>query len=154
MLSGWLTNTFNKELEKATNGVVSSYIDINPIYDPRNPNNQLQANVRGGLKLMPGKKFIVYLGGNLDYNNPYFLYRRGLFTPDISMEWLLRTDGSLRLVGFNRTSTDFTTGQRNRWGVQLSYRKDAEKISDLFKGKKKLQELKDKRMIQDSTPTP
>lgn len=154
MLSGWLTNTFNKELEKATNGVVSSYIDINPIYDPRNPNNQLQANVRGGLKLMPGKKFIVYLGGNLDYNNPYFLNRRGLFTPDISMEWLLRTDGSLRLVGFNRTSTDFTTGQRNRWGVQLSYRKDAEKISDLFKGKKKLQELKDKRMIQDSTPTP
>ena len=30
VVSGWLTNLFNKELLKATNGILSTYIDINP----------------------------------------------------------------------------------------------------------------------------
>ena len=139
VVSGWLTNIFNKELTKATNGVVSTYIDINPTVNLQL--SQLQANVKAGLKILLSKRIYFLIGGNLDYNNPYTqLNKKGLLTPDITIEWLLNNDGSLRVVGFNRTSVDITSGQRNRSGIQLSYRKDFNKLSDIFKSKRKLEQ--------------
>ncbi len=139
VVSGWLTNVFNRELDKATKGIISTYIDINPTVNLQL--SQLQANVRAGLKILLSKRIYFLIGGNLDYNNPYTqLNRKGLLTPDITIEWLLNKDGSLRVVGFNRTSIDITTGQRNRSGIQLSYRKDFNKISDIFKSKRKIEE--------------
>ncbi len=141
VISGWLTNTFNRELEKATKGVISTYIDISPTVSLQKTATQLQANVRAGLKILLTNRLNILIGGNLDYNNPYYLEanRKGLFTPDITVEWLLNKNGSLRVVGFNRTSVDITTGQRNRSGVQLSYRKDFNTLGDIFKSKKRLQ---------------
>lgn len=139
MVSGWLTNMFNKELLKATNGILSTYVDINPTVNLQL--SQLQATVRAGLKIFLSNRIYFLIGGNLDYNNPYTqLTRRGLITPDITIEWLLNKDGSLRVIGFNRTSIDITTGQRNRSGIQLSYRKDFNKLSDLFKSKARIEE--------------
>ncbi len=139
VVSGWLTNMFNKELLKATDGIISTYIDINPTINLQL--SQLQANVKAGVKILLSKRIYFLIGGNLDYNNPYAqLNRKGLLTPDITVEWLLNKDGSLRVVGFNRTSIDITTGQRNRSGIQLSYRKNFNKLSDIFKSKKKLEQ--------------
>jgi hypothetical protein len=145
VISGWLTTVFNKELERATKGIISTYIDINPTVDLQNRASQLQASVRAGLKILLSNRINVLIGGNLDYNNPYAqLNKKGLLTPDITLEWLLNKDGSLRVVGFNRTSIDLTNGQRNRSGVQLSYRKNFNRLSDIFKSKKKLQEEEEK----------
>ena len=85
----------------------------------------------------------MLIGGNLDYNNPSAsqLARKGLITPDITIEWMLNKDGSLRVVGFNRTSADYTIGQRNRSGIQLSYRKDVDRLSDIFRSKKKINQM-------------
>jgi hypothetical protein len=154
VISGWLTNIFNRELEKATKGVISPYIDINPTLNLQNAASQLQANVRAGLKILLSSRLNIIIGGNLDYNNPYTqLDRKGLFTPDITIEWLLNKDGSLRVVGFNRTSIlDPTTGQRNRSGLQLSYRKDFNKLSDIFKSRKKLREEEKVQMTTIETP--
>jgi hypothetical protein len=141
-ISGFLTNTFNRQLEKATKGVISSYIDINPTFSLQKTASAIQANIRAGLKILLSNRLNILIGGNLDYNDPYALTtleRKGLFTPDITIEWILNNDGSLRVVGFNRTSIDITTGQRNRSGVQLSYRKDFNKIGDIFKSKKTIQ---------------
>jgi hypothetical protein len=148
VISGWLTNIFNKELEKATKGVISPYIDINPTLNLQNAASQLQANVRAGLKILLSSRLNIIIGGNLDYNNPYTqIDRKGLFTPDITIEWLLNKDGSLRVVGFNRTSIlDPTSGQRNRSGLQLSYRKDFNKLSDIFKSRKKIREQEQTKM--------
>lgn len=142
VMSSWLTNLFNKELERATKGVISTYIDINPTVDLQSRANQLQANVRAGLKIFLSSRVNVLVAGNYEYNNPYAqqLDKRSFITPDISIEWLLNKDGSLRVVGFNRTSLDFTSSQRNRSGVQLAYRKEFDKISDIFKRRKKVQE--------------
>ncbi|RYY69352.1 MAG: hypothetical protein EOO13_09770, partial [Chitinophagaceae bacterium] len=142
IMSSWLTNIFNKELERATKGVISTYIDINPTVNLQSQANQLQANVRAGLKIFLSSRVNVLVAGNYEYNNPYVLQqnRSGLFTPDISLEWLLNKDGSLRVIGFNRTSIDFTSSQRNRSGVQLAYRKQFDKITDIFKSRKKIQE--------------
>lgn len=139
IVSVWLTNLFNKELLKATKGIISTYIDINPTVNLQL--SQLQANVKAGVQIFLSKRIYFLIGGILDYNNPYAqLNKKGLITPDITIEWLLNKDGSLRVVGFNRTSIDITTGQRNRSGILLSYRKDFNKLSDLFKSKKKLEQ--------------
>jgi hypothetical protein len=148
VVSSWLTNIFNKELDRATKGVISTYIDINPTVDLRSQANQLQANVRAGLKILFSSRINLLVVGNYDYNNPYLQASgRGLITPDITLEWLLNKDGSLRVVGFNRTSVDFTSSQRVRSGVQLSYRKNFNKLSDIFKSRKKL-------MATDTIPAP
>lgn len=141
MISSLLTNFFNRELERATNGVLSTYIDINPTLDLQKSAAQLQANVRAGLKILFSNRLIMLVGGNLDYNNSTYaqqLDRRGLVTPDITIEWLINKDGTLRVVGFNRSSIDFTLNQRNRSGLQLTYRKDVNKVIDIFKSKRKL----------------
>ncbi len=149
VISSWLTTVFNKELERATKGVISTYIDINPTVDLQSQASQLQASVRAGLKILLSNRINVLIGGNLDYNNPYAqLNRKGLLTPDITIEWLLNKDGSLRVVGFNRTSIDLTNGQRNRSGIQLSYRKNFNQLSDIFKSKKKLQEEEEKTKVK------
>ena len=140
VVSGWLTTMLNKELERATNGVISTYIDINPTVSLQNTARELQANVRAGLRILLSSRINLLLGGNLDYNNPYILDRRSIFTPDITIEWVLNKDGTLRVVGFNRSSIDPAAGQRNRSGVQLSYRKDFDRFSDIFKSKKRMQE--------------
>lgn len=143
MVSSLLTTFFNKELEKATKGILSTYIDINPTLDLQKSASTLQANIRAGLKILLNKRLVMLVGGNLDYNNPTYtqqLERKGLLTPDITIEWAINKDGSLRVVGFNRSSIDFTLNQRNRSGLQLSYRKDLNKITDIFKSKKRIAE--------------
>jgi len=142
VISGWLTNVFNKQLLKATNGVISTYIDINPTVNLQQSATQLQANVRAGLQILLSNRLVILLGGNLDYNNTALtqVQRKGLLTPDISLEWLLNKDGTIRVVGFNRSSIDATVGQRNRSGIQLSYRKDFNKLADIFKSKKRIEE--------------
>lgn len=141
IMSGWLTNIFNKELEKATRGIITSYIDINPTLNLQTAASQLQANVRAGLKVLLSKRLFILIGGNLEYNNPATLQlsRRGLLTPDITIEWLLNKDGTLRVVGFNRTSIDLTAGQRNRSGVQLSYRKNYNRLGEIFLSRKRIE---------------
>lgn len=141
IISSLLTNLFNKELEKATKGILSTYIDINPTFDLKKSATQLQANIRAGLKILLSNRLNVLVGGNLDYNNPIYLQqleKKGLITPDIIVEWVINKDGSLRIIGFNRSSIDITMNQRNRSGIQLSFRKDVNKLSDILKSKKKI----------------
>ena len=141
VISGWLTGLFNKQLEKATNGLLSVYIDIDPTLDIQKNASQLQANVKAGLRFLFNSRLLLLIGGNLDYNNPTYTQqspdKKGVVTPDISIEWLLNKEGSVRVVGFNRSSIDFALNQRNRSGIQLSYRKDIDKVGDIFKSKKK-----------------
>ncbi|MFZ1307453.1 MAG: hypothetical protein WAT20_13075 [Ferruginibacter sp.] len=133
IVSAWLTSLFNKELEKATNGVVSTYFDISSSLDLQSRAALLQANLSAGLKLVLTSRLVVLIGGTLDYNNPYAqLNKKGLLTPDINIEWSLNKDGSLKVIGFNRTSVDLTQGQRNRSGIKLSYRKDFDRLSEIF----------------------
>jgi hypothetical protein len=147
IVSGWLTNLFNKELEKATNGIVSTYFDINSSFNLQSKVALLQANLSAGVKLVLSSRLVVLIGGNLDYNNPYAqLNKKGLLTPDINIEWSLNKDGSLKVIGFNRTSVDLTQGQRNRSGIKLSYRKDFDKLSEIFSPNK---EKRKKRLANE-----
>ncbi len=153
IISGWLTNLLNKQLEKATNGIVTSYVDINPTLNLQSTANQLQANIRAGLKIFFSNRLIFLVGGNIEYNNPTLvqLIGREAITPDISIEWILNKEGSLRVVGFNRSSFDFTQTRRNSSGVQLTYRKEFNYISDIFKSRKTIDSLIMQRHAQIRT---
>ena len=81
---------------------------------------------------------IVSVGLNADYNNPYINYNKNnnvLITPDITAEFLIKKDGRIRVVAYNRTNYDLL-GQRNKSAANLSYRKDFDKLSELFKANK------------------
>ncbi len=141
IISNWLTGVLNKELEKATKGIISTYIDVNPTLNLQATANTLQANIRGGVKLLLSKRLIFYAGGNYDTNQQLSVFTNGTgLNADFTLEWLLNSDGTLRVVGFKKTSVDLTIGLRNRTGVQLSYRRDVNKLGDLFKSRKKLAE--------------
>jgi hypothetical protein len=135
ILSTWLTGALNNAISKATNGKVSVDLDVNPNLSLQ----ELQGNIRARLRYNITKNLQVNVGGNIDYNNPLTqLYSNGLITPELSLDWLINKDGSLRVVGFRRTSVDLSTGQRNRTGIQFSYRKDVSRFGDIFRSKKKV----------------
>jgi hypothetical protein len=62
------------------------------------------------------------------------------FLPDITAEWKIRPDGKLMLTFFYRDNYNYLSGtgaRQNRSGASISWRKDFEKTSELFRKKKK-----------------
>lgn len=134
VVSNMVSGFFNKFLQRYLKNT-SLYLDVNSSMGTDLQRNvaTLQAAAKSGLvfTLMNGR-LVITAGVNLDYNNPYAATANNvLVTPDITAEWILTRDGRVRVVGFNRTNFDII-GQRNRTGVNLSYRKEAERLRNLF----------------------
>ncbi len=135
VVSNALSGFFNKFLQKYIKNT-SIYLDLNTGLELETNVAKLQAAAKSGLvfTLLNGR-LIITAGVNLDYNNPYVINtgrnNNLLVTPDITAEWLLTKDGRIRLVGFNRTNYDLVS-QRTRTGIRLSYRKDFDRLNQLF----------------------
>jgi hypothetical protein len=149
IISGFLNNQLTNFFKKAFNDpTLTPYLSFNSNYNLTSKEliTALEASGNFGFKKEYfNGRLIVSLGGNIDYNNPYILQARNtniLLTPDITVEWLLTSDGKLRVVGFNRTSVDVTLGQRNRTGVRLSYQKEFDKKRTAPKKKEPLPVIK------------
>ncbi len=148
VVSNTLSGFFNKVLQKYIKNT-AIYLDLNTGLELESKVAKLQAAAKSGLvfTLLNGR-LIITAGVNLDYNNPYVINtgrnNNLLVTPDITAEWLLSKDGRIRLVGFNRTNYDLVS-QRTRTGMSLSYRKDFDKLTQLFavdEEKKRIKALK------------
>jgi hypothetical protein len=62
------------------------------------------------------------------------------FLPDITAEWKVRQDGKVVLSFFYRDSYNYLTGvpgRENRSGTSISYRRDFDRFSELWKNDKK-----------------
>jgi hypothetical protein len=62
------------------------------------------------------------------------------FLPDISADWKIRQDGKLVLTFFYRDSYNYLSGtgaRQNRSGASISYRRDFEHLSDLWRADRK-----------------
>jgi len=81
--------------------------------------------------------------------------------PDVTLEWLINPSGTIKATFFYRTNTDYLTSSSNastarRTGASISYKKDFDKLSDLFRRKKKVQvvpaetELKKEEEIKEN----
>jgi hypothetical protein len=79
------------------------------------------------------------------------------FLPDITAEWKLRPDGKLLLTFFYRDSYNYqsASGKQNRSGAGISYRRDFERISDLWRNDRKKKKIKPipTEVTADSTTT-
>jgi len=146
VVSNAISGFFNDLLKKYVKNLSFS-LDVNSTFESgtelQSNVAQLQAAAKSNFvyTLLNGR-LIISAGVNLDYNNPYANINRNsnvLITPDITAEWILSKDGRVRVVGFNRTNYDLV-GQRNRTGVSLSYRKDVEKLSQIFQSRKRRRE--------------
>jgi hypothetical protein len=67
-----------------------------------------------------------------------------LLLPDVTMEWLVNPSGTIRVSFFYRTNADFLTATTNasavrsrRAGGSLSYKKDFDRLGELFRKKQK-----------------
>jgi hypothetical protein len=143
VVSNAISGFFNALLQKYVKNLTFS-LDVNSSLESgselQNNVAKLQAAAKSNFvyTLLNGR-LIITAGVNLDYNNPYANINRNsnvLITPDITAEWILSKDGRVRVVGFNRTNYDLV-GQRNRTGASLSYRKDVDKLSQIFQSKKR-----------------
>ena len=62
------------------------------------------------------------------------------FLPDITAEWKIRQDGKLMLTFFYRDSYNYLSGtgaRQNRSGASISYRRDFDRLSDLWRTDRK-----------------
>jgi len=62
------------------------------------------------------------------------------FLPDVTAEWLLTPDGKFRLTFFYRENYSYigtSGGKQNRSGSSISFRKEFDRIDEIFKKKKK-----------------
>jgi hypothetical protein len=80
-------------------------------------------------------------GGNLDFGSAQVTEGGGaravIPTGDFQIEYTLTPDGAWRAKAFNKTNYDYYNSRNtNRTGVGISYRKEFDKASDLFKKKK------------------
>jgi hypothetical protein len=64
-----------------------------------------------------------------------------LLLPDVTLEWLINDKGTIRATFFYRENADnlttastASTTRARRTGASISYRKDVDRIGDIFKG--------------------
>ncbi|MBP6687323.1 MAG: translocation/assembly module TamB domain-containing protein, partial [Lacibacter sp.] len=76
--------------------------------------------INGKLILKAGGSLLVNTGQNTSIQN------NNQLTPDFTLEWLLSSDGKLRLIGFYRSVYDVQWRAANKTGLSLSYVRDFE----------------------------
>ena len=148
-VSSWLTGILNKQLEKATNGIVSIAVDLNPSIGSQAA-AFLQTQIRSSLQFKLRNNIRLLVGGTFDVvNNPLNQLYGNKVTPDFTLEWLINKDGSLRVTAYNRSSIDATSGQRNRTSLQLGYKKDVDRLGDFFRSKKRIAYLDSLKIVKE-----
>ena len=136
-VSSWLTGILNKQLEKVTKGIVSIAVDVNPSLNAQTLST-IQTQIRGSLQARLHKNIKIYLGSSFDLiNNPLTQLYGNRLLPDITLEWIINKDGSIRILANNKSTIDLT-GKRNKSSVQLAYKKDVDRFGDFFRSKKRI----------------
>lgn len=146
VVAGQLTNTIRVLVRKwLNNNTIDPFISINPVFAYQNQQAGYTGAVTNAGKLGVNKSFlsgrvVVKLGASVDYTT-YVLFTQGttdlLTSPDLAAQWSISPDGHLRLVGYNRTNYDATFGRSNRTGLGVNYRKEFDRLVDLFAGERK-----------------
>ncbi|MEO5995078.1 MAG: hypothetical protein ABIN89_00185 [Chitinophagaceae bacterium] len=142
-----LQNIFNdKSLKFNFNASIYSGSNLLNNYNP----NQVTLPDRTSLNLTIEKSYFnerltFIVGGALDFGLNTVQQNQSSsfpFLPDVTAEWLLTPDGKFRLTFFYRENYSYigtTGGKQNRAGTSISYRKEFDRVDEIFKKKKKPQ---------------
>ncbi len=157
-ISGILLNVVSDQINKILGNLLKSEkynINLNTsLYDRGviDPTNKTALNLGSNVNFSIGRsffnnRFIITAGGGFDaalQQQSTTSQQNFQFLKDVTLDWLINPSGSIRVSFFYRENTDYlgysgsgTSGKASRTGSSLSYRKDFDKLSDIFKRKKK-----------------
>ncbi|MDB5207314.1 MAG: hypothetical protein JWR72_2389, partial [Flavisolibacter sp.] len=112
--------------------------------------NQASSNLSLGTSFFSGRA-ILTVGGSFDVPLESNIQQTFQLLPDVTLELLLNTTGSLRATFFYRQNIDYLNGfatsgspQTRRYGTSLSYNKEFDSFSEFLFGKKKRREAEKK----------
>lgn len=117
--------------------------------------NQSNFNVNVPISLFKDR-FVVTLGSTLDVPLQSTIQQNVQFLPDVTAEWLINESGTIRASFFYRQNLDYLTSsstgaaRNKRSGASIAYRRDFDKLRELFGGKKK--KIKRNETVADSIP--
>ncbi|MFT3904145.1 MAG: translocation/assembly module TamB domain-containing protein [Niabella sp.] len=155
-----INSKLNNELSKMLNTDNISVVFSGSVYNRNiltggtNSNfgvNQSNFNVAVPISLFKDR-FVISLGSSLDVPLQSSLQQNVQFLPDVTAEWLINTSGSIRLNFFYRENMDYLTtassgaARTKRTGGGISFRREFNKISDLFQNKRKEAQNEMRRM--------
>jgi hypothetical protein len=109
-------------------------------------NNRLSINAGGNLD---------FGGSNVDPLNPQAVTNKSVIpTGDFQVQYSLTPDGAWRARIFNRTDYDYYYARNtNRTGIGISYHREFDKISELFKKNEKPKKKKLKKTTEPAVVT-
>ena len=163
-ISGIIFNQVNREMNKALSKILKTdNVSINfsgSVYNRnlldqqrKNSFNINQGNLNINLPISFFKdRFIISLGSTLDVQLQSTIEQNIKFLPDVSAEWLINQSGTVRATFFYRQDLDILTStssgalRTKRSGASISYRKEFDRIRDLFRSKKRKKQEQDEPM--------
>lgn len=159
-ISGIFLNVINDQINKILGNLLKSdkyNITLNTsIYtrDVIDLTNRTGIQLGGNINFSIGRSFFnnrFKISTGIGYDTPFEQQGTTSQTfgsqllPDVTMEWLINPSGSVRASFFYRENTDYLTtvtsgvpGKDRRVGANISYRKDFDRIGDIFRRRKKL----------------
>jgi hypothetical protein len=152
VLSNTLSNQFSNAFQKLFN---DKSLQVNFNAQLYNGSNVLDNVNRNGLNIdrtnlnfslgysLLNERLTFTFGSALDFglSSQQVQATRNLqFLPDITAEWKIREDGKLLLTFFYRDSYNYLSGasaRQNRSGASISYRREFDRVSELWRGQRK-----------------
>ena len=151
-ISGIFLGVINDQLNKILGKLLKNdkyTISLNTTLYNRNiidPNNKTALNLGSNVNFSIGRsffndRFIITAGGGLDAPLQNSSIQQSIqLLPDVTMEWLINPSGTLRASFFYRENADYLTttsgggpGRARRYGGGLTYKKEFENFSRLFR---------------------
>ncbi len=151
-ISGVLSNTLSNQFSNAFQKIFNDKsLQVNFNAQLYNGSNFVAANVNSlnidrtnlnfsfGYSLL-NERLTFTFGSALDFgltSQQVQATRNLQFLPDITAEWKIRPDGKLLLTFFYRDSYNYLGGagaRQNRSGASISYRREFDRISELWRG--------------------
>ncbi|MEQ1678385.1 MAG: translocation/assembly module TamB domain-containing protein, partial [Chitinophagaceae bacterium] len=155
-ISGILLNVISDQINKILNNLLKSEkysISLNTSFYDRgiiDQTNRTALNIGSNVNFSIGRsffnnRFIITAGGGFDaaLQQTGTASQNFLFLTDVTMEWLINDSGSMRVSFFYRENADYlgsgtgASAKASRIGGNISYRRDFDRLGDLFKRKNK-----------------
>ena len=154
-ISGIFLNVISEQLNKILGNLFKNdkyNISLNTtLYNRNIIGNSTALNLGSNVNFSIGRaffnnRFIISTGIGLDaplqsQNN---IQQSIQLLPDVTLEWLINPSGSIRASFFYRENADYLVtnvasgpGKAKRYGASLSYRKDFDRLGDIFRSRKK-----------------
>ena len=151
-LSGIFFNVINEQVKKIVSNLFNtekwnfnfnSSVYSRNVFADGNSSLNFGSNVNAsiGRSLFNNRVILTASGSVEGLVQTGSLRQERAFLPDVTLEILINASGSFRAILFYRENTDFlttTAGSKTqkRAGIGLSYRKDFDKLGDIFRRKK------------------